>query len=218
MKKALIISYAFITLAACYNSFSQEHKRAEDSLINKLENKIDTTEIICDSIYKKKGYKLIIEKLFDSHSYDENDFNAIFIFSKLINGKYEAIFKDSILSHDVNIKFEDFNNDKIKDILIENISDVRSNLTYYLYIIDLTHDKLKKVKGFNEIKNPNYLPEYNLIDNYVLSGSIWTSFYEIKNNKVIDYGITIYDDQKDDGKYERDYKKAINKIIAKKKK
>jgi len=184
---------------------------------NKEDNKFDTTEINCDTVYKGKGYKITITKFFDSDSYDENDFNALFVFCKLRNGKYEEIYKDSILSQYEGIRFEDFNNDSIKDILIENISDVRSNLTYYLYLVDTKHDKLKKIKGFEEIKNPNFLPQYNLIDNYVMSGTIWTSFYKIKGDKIKDFNIVIYDDQKDNGKYERDYKKAIKSILAKEK-
>jgi hypothetical protein len=183
----------------------------------KEENKFETTEIICDSIYKNKGYKIIITRFFDSQSYDEDDFNALFVFYKLRNGKYVEIYRDSILSQYEGIKFENFNNDHIKDILIENISDVRSNLTYYLYIVDTTHDKLKKIKGFKEIKNPNYLPQYNLIDNYVMSGQIWTSFYKIKGDSIKDFDIVIYDNRADDGSYDRDYKKAIKSILTKEK-
>jgi hypothetical protein len=116
------------------------------------------------------------------------------------------------------VRFSDFNGDNIKDILIQNISDVRSNPTYYLYLVDTTHDKLTKIRGFEEIKNPSYVSKYNLIDNYVLSGQTWTSFYKIQNDTIKDFDIVIYDDNLGNGNYERDYNKAIKKILTAEKK
>ncbi len=101
-------------------------------------------------------------------------------------------------------------------ILIQNISDVRSNWTFNLYLVDTINDKLTKVKGFEEIKNPKFLSKYNLIDNYVMSGRNWTSFYKIENNKIKEYDIVIYDGEDKNGKvtYDNDYKKAIKTILT----
>ena len=140
MIKKLISLLTIFTLTTSCNSGGKKNilqsldtvKTVQKELTKTEESKFDTTEIICDSIYKDKGYKLIKTTFFNSKSYDEDDFNAIFLFYKLKNGKYEEIYRDSILSQFEDIKFEDFNNDNVKDILIENISDVRSNLTYYL--------------------------------------------------------------------------------------
>jgi hypothetical protein len=176
----------------------------------------EKTEIVCDTIYKNKGYKLTLT-LFDTTDEDETIPNTLFTLSKLTNGQYFPIYSDSIFNKVQEVHFVDFNNDNVKDILIQNISDVRSNLTYHLYLVDTTEDKLKKVKGFEEIKNPNYLPQYNLIDNYVVSGKIWTSFYKIKGDSIKDFDIVIYDDQTDNGNYDRNYKKAVNSIITKEK-
>ena len=71
------------------------------------------------------------------------------------NGQYVPIFSDSIFNTVQEVGFTDFNNDGIKDILVQNISDVRSNWTYYLYLVDTAQNKLKKIKGFEEIKNLN---------------------------------------------------------------
>jgi len=51
-----------------------------------------------------------------------------------------------------------------------------------------------------------------------MSGTIWTSFYKIKGDRIKDFNIVVYDDQTDNGTYERDYKKAIHKILTKEKK
>jgi hypothetical protein len=111
------------------------------------------------------------------------------------------------------VQFADFNGDNVKDILVQNVSDVRSNQTYYLYLVDTTYGRLTKIKGFEEIKNPDYVSKYNLIDNYVMSGKDRTSFYKIQSDTIKDFDIVIYDDHLDDGIYDRDYKNAIKKIL-----
>lgn len=170
--------------------------------------------MICDTVYKNKGYKITLKR-FDISNEDEKIPNSVFTFSKLTNGLYLSLFSDSIFNRVQVIQFADFNNDSIKDILVQNFSDVRSNWTYYLYLVDTAQNKLKKIKGFEEIKNPHYLPQYNLIDNYVMSGQIWTSFYKIQGDTVKDFDIVIYCNEVDEGKYGRDYKKAIKSILSK---
>ena len=173
-------------------------------------NKTGIIEVTCDSIYKDKNYKL---KLIQLGKDDDDNYNFILIALKNNNGKEIEFFRDTIESRTQEIKFVDFNNDNIKDILVQNISDVRSNLTYYLYLVDPIHDKLKRIKGFEEIKNPNYLPKYNIIDNIVMSGNDWTSFYKIQGDTIKDFGILIYDYHNESGTYKRDYNTAIKTIL-----
>jgi len=198
-------------------SIPTDSSKVVKNAVTKLEKEnFEKTEIVCDTVYKNKGYKLTLT-LFDTTDEDETIPNTLFTLSKLTNGQYFPIYSDSIFNKVQEVHFADFNNDNVKDILIQNISDVRNNWTYYLYLVDTTKDKLKKIKGFEEIKNPNYLPQYNLIDNYVVSGKIWTSFYKIKGDSVRDFDIVIYDDQTDNGNYDRNYKKAVNSIMMKEK-
>jgi len=84
-----------------------------------------------------------------------------------------------------------------------------------LYIVDIINDRLLKIKGFEEIKNPNYLFKYDLVDNYVNSGKNWTSFYKIQGDTIKNFDIVIYDGQTDfeDEKYIQDHKKAIKTIL-----
>lgn len=203
----------FAFTMSCNNGQQKEHKSSTDTV---SETKSETTEILCDTVYVNKDYKIALTT-FDPTNEDETIPNTLFTFSKLTNGKWLPIFSDSIFSRVQEVRFDDFNNDKVKDILVQNYSDVRSNWTYYLYLVDTTQNKLKKIKGFEEIKNPNYLPQYNLIDNYVNSGQNWTSFYKIMGDTIKDLGTVIYDDQKDDGSYDREYKKAIKTILTKEK-
>jgi hypothetical protein len=176
-------------------------------------------EIKCDSIYvnKKITLKLISNKNDEREGFSE-ELNTLFIIERKENNISKVILKDSIFSRYQEIKFEDYNNDDIKDILVQNISDVRSNLTYYLYLFNPKTNSFKKVKGFEEIKNPTYNSKYKIIDNYVISGQNWTSFYKIKNSKVYDLNIVIYDNQVgNSNSYDKKYKNAIKKILKTKK-
>lgn len=168
-------------------------------------------QIKCDSIYPNKKYEI---NLIPIELADENKtkYDFIFVLTNKVNKTTIEVYRDTIYSRVQEISFKDFNNDGVKDILIQNISDVRSNWTHNLYLTDLKENRLKKVKGFNKIKNPNYLPEYNLIDNYVNSGKNWTSFYKIQNDSIINCDIVVYDKQLDDNTYEEEHKRAIERI------
>ena len=221
----LLFILTLLTLNSCNNSGVQTKTSIADTLKivsttldKKIKDDFETTEINCDSVYLGKGYKLTLRK-FDSTNEDKTKFNSVFSFQKRSAGKYSEIFSDSIFNVVQDVKFEDFNNDKVRDILIQNFSDVRSNWTYYLYLVDTIHDSLKKIQGFEEIKNPSYVSGYGLIDNYVVSGTNWTSFYKIKLDTIFDFEIVIYADPslENDSKYDRDYKKAIKTILEREK-
>ncbi|WDF47262.1 hypothetical protein PQ459_01980 [Chryseobacterium sp. KACC 21268] len=177
----------------------------------------EVKKINCDSIYSQKGYSVSLE--FDPK--DQIFLNVLFTFSKKINGKEKIIHQEKLHSQFQNVEFIDFNGDGIKDILVENTSDVRSNLTYNLFIIDFKNQKLRKIEGFEEIKNPNYLKEYDLIDCMVMSGRNWTSFYKIEGNKVKDFGYVIEDGEDENGKdleYDKNYELTLAKILKSEKK
>lgn len=123
----------------------------------------------------------------------------------------KIILKDQVYSKVGEIRFEDFNGDGIKDLLIQNISDVRSNWTYYLYIFDNRNKTFKKVLDFESVKNPEYNPKYRWIESYVVSGTNYLSFYKIIGNKVKDLNYTIHDTESVN--FEQEYKKAVKKLI-----
>lgn len=181
----------------------------------------EVKKINCDSIYSQKGYSVSLEFDPKDENWDETQNNAVFTFSKRIKGKEKIIHQEKIFSQFKNVEFIDFNGDGIKDILVENTSDVRSNLTYNLFIVDFKNQKLRKIEGFEEIKNPNYLKEYDLIDCMVMSGRNWTSFYKIEGNKVKDFGYVIEDGEDENGKdleYDKNYELTLAKILKSEKK
>lgn len=177
----------------------------------------EIVKINCDSIFNKKGYSVSLE--FEPK--DQIILNVLFTFSKKTNGKEKIIHREKLHSQFQNVEFIDFNGDGIKDILVENSSDVRSNLTYNLFIVDLKNQKLRKIEGFDEIKNPNYLEKYDLIDCLVMSGRNWTRFYKIEENKVKDFGYIIEEGEDDNGKdleYDKNYELTLAKILKSEKK
>ncbi len=221
--KLIFILTLFATVTSC-NYVGQNKKLSkldsvmvnQNSLTNNPADNSEIVEINCDSIYKDKGISIKLIPL-DTNKVSETEYKFIFLTIKQQNGQSFEVFRDTIESIVQEVKFVDFNNDNIKDILIQNISDVRSNWTYNLYIVDKNISFIKKIKGFEEIKNPNYLPKYDLIDNMVMSGRNWTSFYKIVGDSIKDFEIVIYDGEDENGKvtYGADYKKALKYILTK---
>jgi len=223
VRQLIYILTIFITITSCNNVGQNKELSKLDSITvnqnsstNSLEDNSEIVEINCDSIYKDKGISIKLIPL-DTNNINEPEYRFVFIVIKQKNGQSSEIFRDTIESTVQEFKFVDFNNDNIKDILIQNISDVRSNWTYNLYIVDKNLGFIKKIRGFEEIKNPNYLPKYDLVDNMVMSGRNWTSFYKIVGDSIKDYKIVIYEGEDENGKvtYDKDYKKAIKTILTK---
>lgn len=172
----------------------------------------NTFEIKCDSIYKGKGIQIKLETFDDEKDGYDGEKNSILVIEQNLKNRKSVIIKDSIFSTVQEIKFADFNNDKIKDVLVQNISDVRSNWTYYLYLYNPKTNSFKRVNGFEKIKKPKYNSIENIIESYVVSGQNWVGFYKIKNNIAVNLKIEIVNGEN----FERDYNKAIKRIKAKK--
>lgn len=223
MKNSIILILSFLIWTSCNRkdkaAFTQNDSPTKKNRAaqNHPTGDFESVNIDCDSVYPNRGYRITLLG-FSKEITEELKPNTVFKLEKLTNGKYKQVFEDSIYCRTREVKFEDFNNDKLKDILVQNYSDVRSNLTYFLYLVDTANDRLKKIKGFEEIKNPHFLPKYNLIDNYVMSGRNWTDFYKIKNDSVVDFNIIVEEPAlHQESTYEKDYKKAIRKILSKEK-
>jgi hypothetical protein len=131
-----------------------------------------------------------------------------------IEANKKLLIKDSIFSKTQKVEFADFNNDNFKDILVQNISDVRSNWTYYLYLYNPKTNTFSKISGFEEIKNPTYNSKYNIIESHFVSGQDWVSFYGIKNARVFDYKLKLLDDH--GANFEKKYRSELAKIALKK--
>jgi hypothetical protein len=211
--RLLLLLTTFLLITGCNSGKKSEAALATNDTLPTTTSEVKQVfEILLDTIYNNKNYKIVQEYHPDALEEDNSHTNTIFTLLKLGTTNTEVLFKDTVYSRTGEIEFRDFNGDQVKDILVQNYSDVRSNWTYNLYVVDTTGDRLTKIKGFNEVKNPRYLPQHDLIDNFVMSGTNWTSFYKIQGDSVKDYNIIIYEDLADEGKYERAYNKAIARI------
>ena len=180
--------------------FSKSHlKQIDISLENKrIDNQFET-------LYTNKKYKISLSKINDLEA-SSNTILKIYKNNKMV-------FEDSIYNtQPSNILFEDFNGDLIDDILVHYSSDVRSNESFTLFLVDTLNDSFKRIKGFEEIPNPRYVAEYDIISNYVLSGKNWSGFYKIQGDTVFDFGLFAEDDMIEESNYDKEYKEAIKKI------
>lgn len=122
----------------------------------------------------------------------------------------KIIVEDSVYSKVGEIELKDFNGDGIKDILIQNSSDVRSNWTYFLYLYDRKNKNFTKIKDFETIKNPEYNKDYKLIESRVVSGRDYIKFYKIQGNTITDLDEIVYDEHSDAD--DNGYQKALEKL------
>ena len=108
------------------------------------------------------------------------------------------------------IDFLDFNNDKIKDVLVFCSNGARANPRYHLYLTDIKNHKLIRVKNFEELPNPDLDTVNNIITSIGLSGENYYKFYRIDtNNKLINLGHSFKENTIDTAQYE----KAIRQIL-----
>ncbi|KPE51867.1 XAC2610-related protein [Chryseobacterium indologenes] len=161
-------------------------------------------QIKTDSIYPKEN---IVVSLTAAKSFDDKTP----YYSLTVYKNKKTILKDQVYSKVGEIQFEDFNGDGIKDLLVQNISDVRSNWTYYLYLFDHKNKTFKKVMNFESVKNPVYNPKYKWVESYVVSGTNYLNLYKITGDKVKDLKYTIED--RESVNFEQEYKKAVKKLI-----
>lgn len=119
-------------------------------------------------------------------------YNFLFHVYKNSNNLFENIYMDSIISRTGKVKLRDYNRDGLKDLLVQNHSDVRSNWTYNLYL--LKDNSIIKVSNFDKIKNPKYLNDFDLIESYVFSGKNYVEFYKIIGKDICKLDTLMYDD------------------------
>lgn len=168
----------------------------------------DTVTIDCDSVFNQSGYAIRLI-LFDSLI--ENEYNSIFLFGEQNQYDLEKVFADTLYSEVGQIEFIDYNNDNIKDILVQNISDARSNWTYNLFLTDFKEKTLRKVKGFQEIKNPRLNKDFGIIESHVNSGTNYIEFYRlVEKDSIYKYDILVYDSA--DEISNKNYRQALEKI------
>ena len=217
-----------IILCLAFVFFSCKEEAKDNKIVNEQKQVTadsaysgESDELIPDSIYLDKHYKFVLKKFSEQMEINDSTYefipNTVLSFQKLVNGKYVELFTDSIACEQLLFDYKQFMGDSLPELMINNNRDFRSNWTYYLYAVDTLNDKIKRIKNFEIIKNPNYLPQYDLVDNYVASDQFWTNFYKINADTVIDFdmvvngGGPVAEGEKDT--FEEDYNRALKKVL-----
>jgi|SRR5690349_10664854 hypothetical protein len=92
MAMKFFLALLIFTLTDCTNN-GQQYISVQDGSSKKLEKTPDKeesfgkTEIVCDTVYKNKGYKITLT-LFDTANEGEATPNTLFTFSKQIKNMY----------------------------------------------------------------------------------------------------------------------------------
>jgi hypothetical protein len=174
---------------------------------------IDTTERI--ATFFGKEFKLSL-KVANPEEYDYETNNGLFSITRLKDNK--ILIRDSIGCMSPDIRFEDYNLDGIKDILVYHFHGARANTAYYLYLANKNTQTFEKIKGFDELPNTE-IDENGVIISTALYGMIGYSFYIItKDKKVKQIGKTVEADPADENDlFEKEYYRVL-KLLGKKKK
>lgn len=173
------------------------------SLFKPLVKNVNDTSMTI-TVFGDKSYQLSLRIFDDNFDYLTN--NSTLTLVKVENGKSKIIFTDSLMCMGTKFEMRDFNNDDVKDVLVYSLEDVRSNESYYLYLVDKKNKKLTRVKGFEEIKNPEFDSKNNVITSFAVSGTDYYSFYRINSkNKLINFnkGFDSQHDERDSIRYEK---------------
>ncbi len=171
------------TLFAIVNAYCQASPKVKRN--NDLTYFDTTINLFGDSSYK---LALHYWGLTDFGQYSGDKENATFTVYNSTGGHKKILLSDSLNCLDPMIMFDDFNNDKIKDLMIFHSTGGRANPTYYLYLVDPRNKTLTSIRGFEDIPNPSLDTAENIITGSALySDKIFFTFYTINNeNKLID--------------------------------
>jgi len=214
MNTLLLLSLLFISLTSCFEESKsiRIHTAVAPSIDmpTKRHRELyrDSTLTLFDD------YQLTLHIFDTTNNYDAQSKNAILTFSRQKADQTQVFFRDSIFCMYPDMDFIDFNNDKIKDVLVFYYTGARANPTYHLYLTDVNNRKLIRVKGFEDLPNPNLDTTNNVIESIALSGTNYYSFYRISSNsKLISLGHSFYENPKDSTQYE----KALRQILKEQK-
>ena len=167
------------------------------------------------TLFSDTSYKLRFQvfNLDDFGQNSEPDYmNAVLTFTYKKDGKAALIFLDSLHCNSPRVEFRDLNNDRIKDVLAFYYSGGRANPTSHLYLVDTTSRRLKYVRGFEKLPNPELDTSNNIITSVALHGGFGGtySFFRINSKgKLVSLGHGFEDDLNDSLKYDG----AIRQIL-----
>ena len=163
--------------------------------------------------FKDKSYVLAIQYNLDTGENPTSENNTFIYFGKKGIYSDQTFWKEHVFMNVIkeNVRFEDYNNDGVKDLALFSTTGARgSNEHYNLYLVNPKNHTLKKVIGFDEITNPGYDKKHRVIVGYGYAGENYYSLYRINSkNKVYEIGEGFEDNEK------LDLDKKIAEILKK---
>ncbi len=160
--------------------------------------------------FSDTSYKLTVNQ-FNSDAKGHDKINSTVTFKHLDRKSLQTLFVDSFYCMYPDIELHDFNNDRVKDILVFSSTGGRSNPTYHFYLVDSLTHKLTYIKGFENLPNPDFDSTNNIITSVALAGTenIW-SFYRINSkNQLVNLGHGFTADMGDSVKYDKAIKEMV---------
>jgi len=209
--------YVIITvfLVACTNDNHLKkiaaHPTKKRSLVVS-ENNIKSFDTVFH-LFTDTNYQLIFHAINTESFYESYDdkYNTILTFVHYTPEGKKTLFVDSLSCMNVIFDTQDFDNDKIADLMIFHSDGARANPRYYLYLVKPNVHQLINVKGFEEIPSPELDSSKNIIFGSGLFGnSIDNTFFRInKSNKLIQLHRDVVSTADDTIKVRR----AVNQIV-----
>lgn len=211
----LTVSLALTTLTACDTNSAQDSNSIQtDSILRG--NPISTTapsqaanqntstatdyfaqtdnttdNLCCDSTFKifnDDSYFVSFNVLKPKNGESESHLGRLTLNHKVANN-IALLLCDTLEFAFPNVELRDMNNDRIRDILINNSSSARSVWTQHLYLVDNKNHELKRVKNFEEVYDPSLDTTNNIISSVARYSCVHYYFYRItKDDKLINLG------------------------------
>lgn len=210
MTRPLLVGLLLLSLASCFDKVQPEHVKETNQkfLATTVGPQMGTYTDNSVTLFGDSSYKLTLHTFDTANNFDAERYNAVLTFAKQEKSKIHIYFIDSIFCMHPTIEFQDFNNDKVKDVMIFCYTGARANPTYHLYLTDLKNRRLTRVKGFESLPNPSLDTSNNIITSVALSGTNYYRFYRISSNNTLINLYQFEEDPEDTTQYE----KAIRQI------
>ncbi len=196
----LLLTILLTSLISCENKKPSQNVEASNNknTVTILEKQpsyhttdLTDEDIITDDsamVFGDENYMLFLHT-FDNANSNASTKNTTLTLTKKTEKRVDTLFKDSLHCMHPDISFKDFNNDKVKDVLIFYYTGGRANPTYHLYLTDLKKKSLIRIRGFEELPNPELDTRNNIITSVALAGTYFWSFYTINHkNKLVELG------------------------------
>ena len=177
-----------------------------------------TTSVAFDTLlhYYKETYKVTLLKN-ELWWYTRKGDNALLTITRQSNKK--QVVRDSLYSQWDDVRFEDYNDDGYKDIIVYNYSGARGSNSYYtLYATDVKNKTFRQIMGFDYVVAPQIDSNRIIISTGLTNSSAEYDFYKLSNYKLIKLnkattGYPLSDDDSITSKAFHDYTKAYAKAL-----